>query len=87
VASPPLSVPQAFAIAQEKAGVKSVTTIHAWCEMWPKMVVGRYRRLKLIDPDKFDQFLQMRPRQGAKWKPPPTPKPRGKGRAGDDQKS
>jgi hypothetical protein len=55
--------------------------------MWPKMVVGRYRRLKLIDPDKFDQFLQMRPRQGAKWKPPPTPKPRGKGRAGDDQKS
>jgi hypothetical protein len=83
VAEPPLSVPQAFELAKRTVGIKSITTIHAWCRMHPEMVVGRYRRLKLIDPSKFKRFLHMRPRQGAKWKPPPLPK--GKGRGGDDQ--
>jgi hypothetical protein len=73
---PPLTGTEAFELARQVAGIKSPTTLRAWCDMFPEMVVAKYPRLTLIHADLFDEFLEMRPRQGAKWKPPPDPKSR-----------
>src|SRR5690349_16492963 len=71
----PLSIPQAFAIAKAKVGIKSITTIRHWIALDPNLVVAEYGRLTLLDADRFDAFLESRPRQGQKWKPPPNPTP------------
>jgi hypothetical protein len=73
-----LSISQAFELAKEKVGVRSITTIRNWCRLEPSLVGAEYNRLSLIDPIRFATFMVSRRKQGQKWKPPPDPRPRRK---------